>query len=117
VDDLRGDKLGRNREVAFVLTILVVNDHHHLPLADVLYRLLDGGERSLERAHARAPNRRSTYFASTATSRFTVVPGSASPKLVRSSVSGIRDTVKDRSSSSATVSETPSTAMEPFSTT
>ena len=57
---------------------------------------------------------RSTYLASTSTSRLTVVPGSARPRLVRSSVSGISETVNDRSSRSATVSETPSTVIDPL---
>ena len=51
------------------------------------------------------------------TSRFTGVPGVAAPRFVRSSVSGMSDTANVVSATSATVSETPSTAIEPFSTT
>ena len=59
----------------------------------------------------------STYFASTSTSRLTGRPGAAVPSVVRSSVSGISDTENESSSIADTVSETPSTAIEPFSTT
>ena len=59
----------------------------------------------------------STYFASTSTSRLTTRPGAADPRVVRSRVSGMSDTLKPSSSTSATVSDTPSTAIEPFSTT
>ena len=40
----------------------------------------------------------STYLASTSTSRFTVAPGSAAPRVVRSSVSGISETANASSS-------------------
>ena len=56
------------------------------PGADVLDRLLDRGE-----AH-RAGTSRSMYLASTSTSRLTGLPGVASPRIVRSSVSGISET-------------------------
>jgi flagellar biosynthesis/type III secretory pathway ATPase len=44
VDRLGRDELGGHREVTLVLSILVVTDDHHLPLADVLDGVLDGGE-------------------------------------------------------------------------
>src|SRR5207302_1226821 len=106
---------------AFVLTVLVVADDDHLALADVFDRLFDRGERGPDRAHqslligsargarpgspfgfptasrtSSRPTSLSTYFASTSTSRLTAMPGSARPRLVRSRVSGINDTVKDR---------------------
>ena len=59
----------------------------------------------------------STYFANTSTSRLTGCPGAAAPRLVRSRVSGISDTVNVSAVTDATVSEMPSTAIEPFSTT
>ena len=59
----------------------------------------------------------STYFATTSTSRLTGVPGAAAPSVVRSSVSGISETENASSVTSTTVSETPLTAIEPFSTT
>ena len=59
----------------------------------------------------------STYLASTSTSRLTVRPGAAAPSVVRSSVSGISDTSNAWSSTPETVSDTPSTAIEPFWTT
>ena len=45
------------------------------------------------------------------------VPSAAAPRLVRSSVSGMSETSKSSSPTRATVSDTPSTAIEPFSTT
>src|SRR5579863_95059 len=118
VDRLGSDELGGHRQIALVLAVLVVADHHHLALADVLDRVLDRRERALDCCHRAVPPgiSRSTYFASTSTSRLTVIPGSAWPRLVRSSVSGIRETVNDRSSRSATVSETPSTVIDPLYT-
>ena len=59
----------------------------------------------------------STYFANTSTSRLTGCPGAAAPRFVRSRVSGISDTENATSVTEATVSEMPSTAIEPFSTT
>ena len=59
----------------------------------------------------------STYLASTSTSRLTGRPGSAVPSVVRSSVSGMSDTENETSSIAETVSDTPSTVIEPFSTT
>src|SRR5579875_2108999 len=126
VDGLGRHELGGHRQIALVLAILVVADHHHLALADVLDRLLDRREWALHRCHravppgigtgSRGPISRSTYFASTSTSRLTVMPGSACPRFVRSSVSGINETVNDRSSRSATVSDTPSTVIDPLYT-
>ena len=119
VDRLGGDELRGHRQVALVLAVLVVADDDHLALADVLDRLLDRRERRLDRAHDRAVAiSLSTYFASTSTSRFTVVPACAAPRFVRSQRLWYqRDGKGMRSPSSATVSDTPSTAIDPFSTT
>ena len=57
------------------------------------------------------------YLASTSTSRLTGVPVVASPSSVRSSVSGISETCSQSSPTADTVSDTPSTAIEPFSIT
>ena len=59
----------------------------------------------------------STYLATTSTSRLTALPGAAAPSVVRSSVSGISETENQSSPTATTVSETPLTAIEPFSTT
>ncbi len=90
VDRLGGDELGGHRQVALVLTVLVVADDDHLALADVLDRFLDRGERGPGRAH-RAPLAisLSTYLASTSTSRFTIVPASARAEI--SSFQRLRD--------------------------
>ena len=44
-------------------------------------------------------------------------PAPGTPRFVRSSVSGMSETEKRSSSTAATVSETPSTAIEPLATT
>src|SRR5439155_9418576 len=113
VDRVGGRELRGERQVALVLAVLGVADDDHLAVADVLDRFLDRAER----AGAHRATSFSTYFANTSTSRFTTRPGAASPSVVRSSVSGMSDTVKPSPSTSATVRETPSTAIEPFSTT
>ncbi len=112
VHGLRRRELGGQREVALVLAVLGVADDDHPAGADVLERLLDGAK-----WHSAHLFSFSTYLASTSTSRFTVLPGTASPSVVRSSVSGISETSKAWSSTALTVSETPSTAIDPFSTT
>src|SRR6476661_1118212 len=53
----------------------------------------------------------------TSTSRLTTSPTPLCPNVVRSSVVGMRETPKESSPTWATVSDTPSTVMEPFSTT
>src|ERR671937_1770884 len=117
------DRLGRrelrgDRQVALVLAVGRVDDDHELALPDVLDRLLDRGETaSLLDFHASDRSSRSTYFARTSVSRLTLSPGSSAPSVVTSSVCGTRATANPRSSSPATVSETPSIAIEPFSTT
>jgi len=98
-------------------------------------RLLDRRERALARSirpllslrlrhltHARSfpangAINRSTCFAITSHSTFNLRPRSASPNVVRSSVSGIRDTSIQLFPSSATVRLTPSRAIEPLSIT
>jgi hypothetical protein len=49
VDRLGGCELGREGEVALVLAVLVVADHHHPSGTDVLDRLFNGCERALGR--------------------------------------------------------------------
>ena len=115
VDRIRRHELGGDHQITLVLAVLVVDDDDHLAGGDVLDRPLDRRKLRLDRAH-RFTNL-STYFASTSTSRLTVSPGFAEPRLVRSSVSGIRETVKDPLFVPATVSDTPSTAIDPFDTT
>src|SRR5205814_1819872 len=103
VDRLGCGELGREREVALVLAVLVVAHHDHAPAADVLDRLLDGGERGggSPRAHlcpamgyARTASSRSTCLARMSTSTFTIEPSRSRPRVVRASVSGISDTAK-----------------------
>src|SRR5690606_37589372 len=65
----------------------------------------------------RSPSRRSTYLARVSTSMLTFVPTVANPRVVACSVVGIRLTVNEESVQAATVRLTPSTAMDPFSTT
>src|SRR3954464_8444504 len=122
VDVVGADELRGHDEVALVLAVLVVHDDDHASRGDLLQRLLDGGEiRRLRAQRLTGFPRRLTsfsrYLARMSTSRLTGVPGSALPRLVRCSVSGMSDTSKEPSSIRATVSETPSTVIEPFSTT
>ena len=102
---------GSNDEIAFVLTIFVIDHYHHLPAGDRLDYLLDPCER-----HSLASNSLSTYLAITSFSRFTVSPGFRKPRVVKSSVCGIRATENDPAVIAATVRLTPSTVIEPFST-
>jgi hypothetical protein len=60
---------------------------------------------------------RSTYLASTSTSRLTRSPTDAEPSVVSSRVVGMSETVKESPSTPTTVRLTPSTVIEPFSTT
>jgi hypothetical protein len=68
-------------------------------------------------ARPQRPTSFSTYFATTSTSRFIRAPAAAPPSVVRASVSGMSETSKPSSSIRATVSDTPSSAIEPLWTT
>ena len=57
----------------------------------------------------------SAYLASTSTSMLTRSPGPRSDSVVSASVCGIRATSIPPWSSAATVNETPSTVIDPFS--
>src|SRR5689334_8081995 len=111
VDCLGRGELSRKREVALVLAVLRVADDDHLPVADVLDGLFDRAEWLVGHCAFTA------YFASMSTSRLTGSPSLADPSVVRSRVSGMSETEKLPSSTSTTVSDTPSTAIDPFSTT
>src|SRR5262249_49934967 len=132
VDRLRGHELGGHHQVALVLAVLAVADDDHPPAADFLERFLDRRERALARpaghalfslrlshpAHVRSfpangASNRSTSSATTSLSTFTLPPGAARPRLVRSRVSGISDTSTQSPPSSATVRLTPSSVIEP----
>src|SRR5260221_415899 len=123
VDDLGGDLLRGDGEVALVLAVLVVHDHHHPALPDVVDGVGDARERHgtsyrggrYAREDAGAISL-STYLAITSISRFTRSPGRAARRFVWSSVYGMTATEKPRGRRAATVSEIPSTAIEPFST-
>ena len=135
VDRLGRGELRRHRQVALVLAGLVVADDDHPPAANVLDRLLDRREGALVRpgahalclalghmAHARSfpangDTSRSTYLATMSHSTFSLSPAPASPRVVRSRVSGIRETSAQDSPKSTTVRLTPLSAIDPFSTT
>ena len=127
VDRLRGGELRRHHQVALVLAVLAVADDDHAAAADLLDRLLDRRERALARRRPRplslcvsviwltprsfpanGDTNRSTYFATMSHSTFSCRPGAASPRFVRSSVSGISETSTQSSPSAATVRLTPS---------
>src|SRR5205085_7615702 len=63
-----------------------------------------------------AGSSRSTYFATTSTSRFTGAPGRRSPSVVAASVCGTSATSKASSSRDVIVSATPWSVIDPFST-
>src|SRR4029078_712061 len=66
VDRARGRELRRADEVALVLALGIVDDEHHLTLADVLDRLLDRRKGGDGRAHGSLTTvRPSTSFRST----------------------------------------------------
>src|SRR5262249_37240062 len=129
VDRLRRRELRRHYQVALVLAVFAVADDDHLAAADLFDRLLDRGEGGigglvggLRGGHAfsfpaNGDSSRSTYLATTSTSTFQASPGAASPRLVRSSVSGISETSTQVSPRAATVRLTPFRATEPLSTT
>src|SRR5690606_38940102 len=129
-------------EVALVFTVFVVDHDDRLTGGDVGDRALDGVEprhfpglqlsypddscsASTVDLHSttrqRAFCRRSTYLAITSTSRLTRVPGSAVPRVVSERVVGMSEISNHSCPRSPprpdTVSETPSTVIEPFSTT
>src|SRR3954454_2717394 len=133
VDRLRRGELSRHHQVALVLAVRAVADDDHMTAANLLDRLLVRRERSVGLlrhvaccalcAHPQLPSfpangdtNRSTYFATTSHSTFSFRPGSASPKFVRSSVSGISETSTQSSPTAATVRLTPSRAIDPRST-
>ena len=96
VDRLGRRELRRDRQVALVLAVGGVDDDHELAVADVLDRLLDGGEGggAVGRVHLavdrnpQAEASRSAYFASRSTSTLTSSPGPSAPRVVCSSVNG-----------------------------
>ena len=67
VDGLGRAALGGDREVALVLAVLVVDDDHEAPGADVVQRPLDGGERrAQESITGQRSNVRRKYSSGTA---------------------------------------------------
>src|SRR5581483_6693967 len=116
-DALGGDLLGGDDEVALVLPVGVVDDDDELPPGDGGDRLVDGRERHVAQPSLVWLMRRSTYLATRSTSRLTGSPGPLIPRVVTVAVWGIRANSKVFSPTPATVRLTPSTAIEPFSTT
>src|SRR5207249_3909536 len=113
-DPLRGDRLGGHDQVALVLAVGVVDDHHHLPGGDGRDRLRDAREPAHPVLPAlKGPRSRSTYLASTSTSIWTSSPGARAPSVVTASVCGTSATENQSGPAAATVRLTPSTATEP----
>src|ERR1019366_4765095 len=115
VDRLGRHELRRHHDVALVLAVLVVADDDHPAQANLLDRLLDRRERAPLGTH-RLTNR-SMCLARMSTSTFSRRPTAASPSVVDCRVCGITATVKLDAPTAATVRLTPSSAIEPFSTT
>src|SRR4029079_335024 len=123
VDRVGCAPLGGDHEVAFVLTIGVVDDQDHLAGADVLQRVLDSAEHGAVHLGELFVHRsalsisRCTYLATRSTSRLTGSPTRASASVATAIVCGINAIETPSSCSSATVRLTPSTVIEPFDTT
>ena len=106
VDRLGRRELRRHHQVALVLAVLAVADDDHPAAPDLFERFLDRREGGLllglghltqaRSFPANGATRRSTYFATMSHSTLTLSPGRARPRLVRSRVSGIRETSKPR---------------------
>src|SRR4029079_15825068 len=108
-------QLRRHDEVALVLAVFVVDDDHQLTARD----RVDGPVHPVERHRVVSVlvRRRSTYFAITSASRFTVSPTRFVPRVVTASVCGITATEHASACTAATVRLTPSTAIDPLCTT
>ena len=94
VDRLGRRELGGHREVALVLAVLVVADDDHLARADVLDRLLDGRERRPSSPDCSSRHQLLDVFREHVDLEVDGRPGAALPSVVRSSVSGISETVR-----------------------
>ena len=134
VDRLGRDELRGDREVALVLAILVVDDDDEAARADLLDRLLDGREdgvrvrrcspahRTLAGVRPAAVTRGVAEQALDVLREHVDLEVDALPRergaasVVSAIVCGISATPNASSCSSATVSETPSTVIDPFST-
>ena len=126
VDRLGRRELGRDRQVALVLAVGRVDDDDELALADVLDRLFDRGERSRGLGHRlghlaaksyRGPDELLDVLGEHVDFQIDLVAClEARRSVVSSSVCGTSATAKAPSRSAAIVSDTPSTAIEPFST-
>ena len=122
VDGLGSRELGRDREVALVLAVFVVDDDHEAAGADLLDRLLDAGERGLVTARRPSPTppphaTRQQFLDVLREHVRLEVDAAARNELgerrLRQRVR-ISATSKPASSTAATVSETPSTVIDPF---
>src|SRR6185437_9221124 len=111
-EQLRRRELGGEDQVALVLAVLVVYDDHCLAGRDVL----DGPFDRIQ-GHDWLLTSFSTYFATTSTSRLTGSPTPLAPSVVSFSVVGMSPTPNDSSVTCVTVRDTPSTVIDPFSTT
>src|SRR5262249_18729263 len=111
-EQFRRRELGREDQVALVFAVLVVDDDDCPAGRDVL-----GGPFDRVQGHDWLLRSFSTYFATTSTSRLTGSPTPLAPSVVSFSVVGMSPTPNDSSVTCVTVSDTPSTVIEPFSTT
>ena len=115
VDRVRRDVLGGHHEVALVLAVLVVDDDDHLARR----RCPPGPPRRSRTRRSQERTRSfSTYLATMSTSRLTGAPDRGATQ--RGPLEGLgdeRDVEATCPPTAATVRQTPSTAIEPFSTT
>src|SRR5947209_17882895 len=115
------DRLGRRQlsghdQIAFVLSILVIDNDDEAAGADILDCFTN-----CAKWHIVLPGQCITsfsrYLARISTSRLTIAPGFRRPEAVFIWVYGISDTPNPPASTAVTVSLAPSLAMKPFSTT
>src|SRR5690606_22372110 len=114
----RRRELGRDDDVALVLPILGVDQDVGPPVAGVLQDVLDRTDRAVvavgrQGAHAVSCHR-ARYRASISISRLTRAPVFSAPRVVCSRVWGMTFTSKRVPSTALTVSDTPSTVIEPL---
>src|SRR5688572_25565134 len=128
VDRLGRDLFRRDRQVAFVLAILIVDDDDHPAGADLLDGVVYRRKRTVLagpfgnsnsrvfRGHRNNCAARATYFPTTSHSRFTGEPACSPLRFVCPHVNGMIMTSKSSGPRAATVRLTPSRATDPLGT-
>src|SRR5690606_21905128 len=118
VDLVRRRELGGDDDIALVLAVLGVDEDVGPPVAGVLEDILDRADRAVvhigRQLHQAVSCHRARYRASMSISRLTASPSFRPPSVVASQVWGMMFRPKVRPSTAFTVSDTPSTVIEPL---